>query len=183
MTAVALQRNEVLRVAVLASDPGRREALARLVRGMGFEVTERTSDASVVLSEGEAVNSSAPVLVLGPDGECDGRLSREASAEQIAAALQALSVGLSVGMREPARPRFEASPDVDEHALLTPRELEVLSAVSDGLTNKEIARKLDISRHTVKFHLESLMRKLKVSSRAEAVSKSMRQRLLEPFRL
>ena len=55
--------------------------------------------------------------------------------------------------------------------------------MSDGLTNKEIARVLNISRHTVKFHLESLMRKLAVSNRAEAVSKSLRMHLLEPHRL
>ena len=74
--------------------------------------------------------------------------------------------------------RFEALPEPDEPALLTPRELEVLSDVADGLTNKEIAGHLGISLHTVKFHVESLMRKLVVSSRAEAVSKSMRLKLL-----
>ena len=67
--------------------------------------------------------------------------------------------------------------------LLTPRELEVLRDVADGLTNKEIAGHLGISLHTVKFHVESLMRKLVVSSRAEAVSKSMRLKLLAPYRL
>lgn len=54
--------------------------------------------------------------------------------------------------------------------LLTPRELDVLSALSEGLTNKLIARRLDISLHTVKFHVESLFRKLGVRTRTEAVT-------------
>jgi len=183
MNAVALEQPQALRVAVVARDPDRRAMLERLLRGMGFEMTESDAAASVVLSDGIEVPGATPVLVLGPDGEGDGRLPRDASPEQIEAGLRALSVGLSVSLREAAGRRFEASPELDERALLTPRELEVLSAVSNGLTNKEIARALDISRHTVKFHLESLMRKLGVSSRAEAVSKSMRLRLLEPYRL
>src|SRR4029077_19152714 len=102
--------------------------------------------------------------------------------EQIDAALRAVAVGLSVTVAEEYG-GFEAGREGDERHLLTPREGEVLSAVSSGLTNKEIARELGISRHTVKFHLESLMRKLGVSSRAEAVSKSMRMRLLAPYRI
>jgi DNA-binding NarL/FixJ family response regulator len=182
MNVVAL-KTQVLRVAVLARDPDRRAMFERLLSGMGFELAKTASAASVVLSDGVEVPGSAPVLVLGPDGEGDGRLPRDASPEQMDAGLRALSVGLSVRLREERSRRFEASPELDERALLTPRELEVLRAVSNGLTNKEIARALDISRHTVKFHLESLMRKLDVSSRAEAVSKSMRLRLLEPYRL
>jgi DNA-binding NarL/FixJ family response regulator len=88
-----------------------------------------------------------------------------------------------VTVAEDAERSFEALPETEPRALLTPREIEVLNAVASGLTNKEIARALSISQHTVKFHLESLMRKLEVSSRAEAVSKSMRLRLLEPYRL
>jgi DNA-binding NarL/FixJ family response regulator len=60
--------------------------------------------------------------------------------------------------------------------LLTPRETEVLVAVSDGLSNKEIARRLEISLHTVKFHIESLLRKLGARSRAEAVAKGLARR-------
>ena len=58
-------------------------------------------------------------------------------------------------MREPPLP------------LLTPRETEVLAAISEGFSNKEIARRLEISLHTVKFHIESLLRKLGARSRAE----------------
>ena len=89
-----------------------------------------------------------------------------------------MAVGLTVSVPEKPGRRFEALAEPDEPALLTPREIEVLHDVADGLTNKEIAGHLGISQHTVKFHLESLMRKLAVSSRAEAVSKSMRLRVL-----
>lgn len=59
---------------------------------------------------------------------------------------------------------------------LTPRETEVLALISDGLSNKEIARRLEISLHTVKFHIESLLRKLGARSRAEAVAKGLARR-------
>jgi DNA-binding CsgD family transcriptional regulator len=63
--------------------------------------------------------------------------------------------------------------------LLTPREIEVLGALGNGMTNKEVARLLGISPHTVKFHIESLFRKLGAASRAEAVAKGMRQQIVE----
>ena len=47
--------------------------------------------------------------------------------------------------------------EADGHALLTPRELEVLATLAEGMTNKAIARRLNISLHTVKFHIESLV--------------------------
>jgi DNA-binding CsgD family transcriptional regulator len=50
--------------------------------------------------------------------------------------------------------------DDGEAPLLTPRETEVLAAIADGLSNKAAARRLGISQHTVKFHVESLFRKL-----------------------
>lgn len=69
------------------------------------------------------------------------------------------------------------------HALLTPRELEVLAAIGAGLANKEIARQLGISLHTVKFHIESLFRKLGARSRAEAVAKGLERRARETVEL
>jgi len=62
-------------------------------------------------------------------------------------------------------------------ALLTPRELEVLSAIAEGLTNKAIARRLEISLHTVKFHVESLFRKLGARTRTEALARAAERRL------
>ena len=58
--------------------------------------------------------------------------------------------------------------------VLTPRELEVLRQVAEGLPNKSIAQRLGISEHTVKFHLNALMAKLGVQSRTEAVIQATR---------
>ena len=173
-----------LRVAVLAADPRRTLMLSRLVRELGHEVVHAQADASLVLTDGVAVRADVPSVSLGGDSETHrGRLPRDASTEQIDAALRAVAAGLTVDVAEETGRRFEALAEPEAPALLTPRELEVLHDVAHGLTNKEIAGHLGISLHTVKFHVESLMRKLVVSSRAEAVSKSMKLKLLEPYRL
>jgi DNA-binding NarL/FixJ family response regulator len=57
---------------------------------------------------------------------------------------------------------------------LTDREQQVLSMMADGLGNKEIAARLGISTHTVKFHISSILGKLGAGSRTEAVSIGMR---------
>ena len=65
-----------------------------------------------------------------------------------------------------------------EGAALTPRELDVLRLVARGLGNKEIATELDLSTHTVKYHLAAVLAKLGVRSRTEAVSRGIRTGLL-----
>jgi DNA-binding NarL/FixJ family response regulator len=174
-----------LRVAVFATEPRRLANLSRWVRDFGHVVVMASEDPSIVLTDGVVAGArNLPTVALGMDGEAyQARLPSDASPEQIDAALRAVAVGLSVTIAEEFARGFEAAREDDERTLLTPREVEVLTAVSNGLTNKGIARELGISRHTVKFHLESLMRKLGVSSRAEAVSKSMRLELLEPYRI
>jgi DNA-binding CsgD family transcriptional regulator len=52
--------------------------------------------------------------------------------------------------------------------MLTPREEEALELIAEGLTNAEIAKRLDITVHAVKFHAASIFRKLGVSNRTEA---------------
>ncbi|MGH9353401.1 MAG: response regulator transcription factor [Terriglobia bacterium] len=61
---------------------------------------------------------------------------------------------------------------------LTAREREILTMLAEGLGNKEIAWRLKISEHTVKFHVSSIFTKLDVSSRAEAVSLGFRLGLI-----
>ena len=65
-----------------------------------------------------------------------------------------------------------------EGVALTPRELDVLRLVAQGLGNKEIAAELVLSTHTVKYHLASVLAKLGVRSRTEAVSRGIRTGLL-----
>lgn len=61
---------------------------------------------------------------------------------------------------------------------LTPRELQVLRMLADGLGNKEIASQLNISDHTAKFHVAQILAKLHATSRTEAVAIGMRRGLV-----
>ena len=61
---------------------------------------------------------------------------------------------------------------------LTPREIEVLRLLSLGLANKEIAARLGISEHTVKFHLSAIYSKLGAANRAEAVRRGLQRGLI-----
>jgi DNA-binding CsgD family transcriptional regulator len=76
-------------------------------------------------------------------------------------------------------PGFHADENTAAAGLLTPREVEILAALGEGSSNKEVARRLGISTHTVKFHLESIFDKLGASSRAEAVTKGLRRGVIE----
>lgn len=110
-----------------------------------------------------------------------GLLSHDADAAELSAAIQAVAHGLIVLSSEVVprllhrRPLSAAEP-VGEP--LTARERDVLELVSQGLSNKQIAQKLQISEHTVKFHLSSLFAKLGVSSRTEAVNRGARQGII-----
>jgi two-component system, NarL family, nitrate/nitrite response regulator NarL len=168
-----------LRVALAAADPVRRAALVAILHDLGYRLAE-PADAEVALIDGAAVDIAGPPVVLlgGADGGQAGVLPHNAAPAQIDAALRAAAVGLSVRMPRATAPTFHAL-DEGEAPLLTPREVEVLGALGDGLSNKAIARRLAISQHTVKFHVEALFRKLNAVSRADAVHKGLRQRLIE----
>ena len=72
--------------------------------------------------------------------------------------------------------RLDGAEDGD--GALTRRELSVLRLVAHGLGNKEIASELGISSHTVKYHLASLLAKLGVHTRTEAVTIGLRKGLV-----
>ena len=169
-----------LRVAIAASDPVRRVGLATIVREAGFEIAELSDGVDVVLADGDDGSpAGTPVLALGAaEAGQAGLLPRDIPPEQIDAALRAVAAGLVVRTREPPRPSFDAIGE-GEPPLLTPREIEVLAAIGNGSSNKAVARRLGISQHTVKFHVESLFRKLGAASRAEAVHKGLSRRLIE----
>lgn len=110
-----------------------------------------------------------------------GVLSLDASPEELSAAIRALGEGLWTGSpallsslldQQPAFMIENGDPIVDP---LTPREREVLQLAAEGLANKQIALELEISEHTVKFHLSSLYTKMGVTSRTEAIRAGARR--------
>ena len=110
-------------------------------------------------------------------------LRRHATPPEIFAALEAAAAGLTaIGSDELdlLLPVANAAGREDEPALdaLSPREAEVLALMAQGLANKNIADRLHISEHTVKFHVSSILAKLGAASRTEAVTKGLKDGLL-----
>lgn len=113
-----------------------------------------------------------------------GLLPLEASEEELLAAVSALAEGLIVASPLLVDNQVLASgslqAEVAETYLeeLSPREIEVLGAMAQGLANKQIALQLDITEHTVKFHSSAIYSKLGVTNRTEAVRKGVRLGLI-----
>jgi DNA-binding NarL/FixJ family response regulator len=105
-------------------------------------------------------------------------LGRNSSPEALAAALAALSHGLQV--TDPALSGdLGLSPSgPGSVSPLTPRENDVLRLLAEGLPNKGVASRLEVSEHTVKFHVNSIMGKLNAQNRTEAVTLATRLGLL-----
>jgi len=110
-------------------------------------------------------------------------LPSDVSPEQLWAALEATAAGLVVMHPREASAAFPApaataAPRSELPEPLTRRESEVLQMLAGGLANKEIAGRLSISDHTVKFHVASILGQLGASTRMEAVSIGIRQGLV-----
>ncbi len=111
-----------------------------------------------------------------------GILPAELAAEQLVIALEAVARGLVVlypnGLDTPRAAHHSGNGITEIVEPLTAREREVLQMLSEGLGNKEIAMRLKISEHTVKFHVASILGKLGAASRTEAVSLALRRGLI-----
>ena len=140
-------------------------------------------------------SAGGPVVLLlrNPAGESIAEALREGvkavlpsglAATEITAAIEAAAAGLvvldGIGAEALVRSPIAASGGDVKPLIeaLTPREVEVLRLVAVGLGNKEIAGRLEISEHTVKFHLASVMGKLGAASRTEAVTLGIRHGLI-----
>jgi DNA-binding NarL/FixJ family response regulator len=136
------------------------EAPLREVSGAGLPVV------AVVSSGAQA----RPALAAG----ARGLVLRDAAADRLAAALAAVARGLWAldGALAPDLVRPAASAEPPEP--LTPREVEVLGLLSEGLANKAIAARLGISEHTAKFHVNAILGKLGAESRSEAIVRAAR---------
>ncbi|MGH2754515.1 MAG: response regulator [Actinomycetota bacterium] len=144
------------------------------------------------LAKMKATHAEVPVLMLSTydteeyvdrslaAGAC-GYLLKEASSQQLTEAVETALSGKgvylhpAVAQRVLARGRGE---DKDGQGL-SERELEVLQLLAKGATNDQIATELFLSEKTVKSHLSSIFRKLRVSNRTQAASKAIRERLVK----
>ncbi len=168
-----------LLVAVVAADPVRQADMAARVALAGHTVTSST-DPDVILADGLVVTRTQQVVLrLSAQWDDPGNvLPPDLTPRQLDAGLRAVAAGLRVGMSGPDRIEANRSRNEPAHTPLTPREVEILRCLGEGLSNKAVARALGISAHTVKFHLEAVFIKLGAASRAEAVAKGLRQGLI-----
>lgn len=123
-----------------------------------------------------------------------GMLPHNASADEISACISSAAAGLLSFSPDIAEGFLSllAETDLSGSAIennsrifedemiesLTPREAEILGMLGDGASNKSIASELNISEHTVKFHVASIFGKLGASSRTEAVTRALRRGLI-----
>jgi DNA-binding NarL/FixJ family response regulator len=154
-------------VVVVAGD----EPLEEAARAVGEEGTQ----AILVLSEDD--RSVSVLRRLAPRGW--GVVSPDVPPEDLGVAVAAVARGLVVLPRNLTGRLLQGTVAVNEPAEpLTAREREVLELLGRGLSNKMIARDLQISEHTVKFHVSSIYAKLGAENRAEAVSLGARLGLI-----
>lgn len=184
--------------ALLGRDPEIRVVETAPGVAAGFEaaldaIVIDASSSSDAADEFQEIYPATPLVLIGADAAGEGfstgasaiaYLSADVDAAALAAAVKAVVQGLTV-----LDPELMAAAGmhVHTHALpaaaiageaLTAREREVLELVAAGLPNKAIARELGISEHTAKFHVGSLLAKLGVASRTEAVTVATRRGIL-----
>ncbi len=155
---------------VAAVEAGAADAAAWDVAGAPLDRLREAAEAGLaILALARSEEEARDALAAG----ARGAVRRDAPAERIASALAALPRGLvaldatlAAGLLRPA----PAAPSEG----LTPRELEVLALLAEGLGNKAIAQRLGISEHTAKFHVNAILGKLGVASRAEAIVRAAR---------
>ena len=155
------------RIEVVSADPD-----VVLMAGIPTALT-RPFDAPTVLLTGE------PPYAESYGNAVRAHLPADATASEVLAAVAAVGQGLVVLTQAQAERLLPARPHLPRLVeALTPREVEVLRLMGDGLVNKEIADRLGISEHTAKFHVASILGKLQASSRTDAVAQGMRRGLI-----
>ena len=162
----------------------------RLPDGTGAEATRaikaRWPAARVVMLT--ALNDDETILESIQSG-ADGYLTKDRAVDEVVDAVRAAHAGetllprsviLGIAQRvAAARDRGSERRQVEP---LTARELEVLRALTEGLSTPEICERLFIAQNTLRTHVQNIMGKLRVHSKLEAVAFALRHRLVEPPR-
>ena len=179
----------MIRVQIAAGSAVVRGGLESLVNSSpDLTVTESYADVVLAAVPLDELNPGPAIVLLGETGwsaealraGVRAVLPADASAAEILAAIEAAATGMAViDPRELEALMAGAPQPVSESpAALTARELEVLRMLAEGTANKTIAWKLNISEHTVKFHVAQILGKLHAGTRTEAVTRGIRQGLI-----
>lgn len=177
--------------------PGRQLALAQIKSAKPDVVLAEAGGVEQVTSAARLLaNDTGPALVLLADdltrsqmvralqSGVRGIVPRDATAAELSAAVHAVAAGLTafhaddLDLLLPAHRAAPAEEDGLPGEPLTEREIQVLGMLAEGLGNKTIAARLNISEHTVKFHVSSILSKLGADSRTEAVTRGVREGLI-----
>ncbi len=162
----------------------------RLPDGTGAEATRaikaRWPAAHVVMLT--AVHDDETILESIQAG-ADGYLTKDRAVEDVVSAVRAANAGetllprsVIIGIAERVVAARDRPADRRPIETLTPRELEVLRALAEGLSTPQISERLVIAPNTLRTHIQNIMAKLHVHSKLEAVAFAIRYRLVEPPR-
>ena len=147
----------------------------------GFE-TPQAADAFV--SDDDTLDAETPHVLLGEGTAEDcanvlAVLPADAPASLVAAALRLAAAGYRiVPIARTEQSQQDGEEDAQERPQLSQREREVLALLAEGAPNKVIARRLDISVHTAKFHVAAILAKLGAANRTDAIGIAMREGLV-----
>ena len=183
----------MIRVHIEVVSPVTRAGLEAILRGQGeIEVVGSPAEADVLLREevpeiGDGAGA-IPTVVLADEtpplealrSGVRAVLPQDAPPRQIVAAIYAAAAGLAVVPVEEGVALFPHSP-LEKAAAepLTAREMDVIEMLAEGSSNKMIAHRLSISEHTAKFHVNSILTKLRAGTRTEAVMRGIRLGLVK----
>lgn len=162
----------------------------RLPDGTGAEATRaikaRWPSARVVMLT--ALNDDETILESIQAG-ADGYLTKDRAVEDVVSAVRSANAGetllprsVIVGIAQRVAAARDRAQDRRQIEPLTPRELDVLRALTEGLSTPEICDRLFIAPNTLRTHVQNIMGKLRVHSKLEAVAFALRNRLVEPPR-
>jgi DNA-binding NarL/FixJ family response regulator len=153
----------------------------RMPRLDGIEATRRLADARPAARVIALTTYADEPTVLGAlRAGARGYLTKDAGAEEISRAIQAVARGEAALDNAVARHVVGAVAQAESPTLpdgLTPREAEVLRLIAEGLSNQEIAERLVVSPATVKSHVNRVFAKARVRDRAQAVAYAYRNGL------
>jgi DNA-binding NarL/FixJ family response regulator len=179
----------LIRVWIDASSPLARAGFESMLARVGdIDIADSASGADVILTDelphapegfsAIVVLSNEPITALTIQLGVRAMLPRQAPAAQIIAAIHAAAAGL-IAIPVQSSPVLIPASTEGEMEALSPRELEAFEMMAEGLSNKQIAAKLGISEHTAKFHVNSILSKLRAGTRTEAVIRGLRRGILK----